>query len=537
MPLPSSRCGTTRTDSGVSVHHGRRHGQQGGFAYIEVLVSILILAIVAGAIFQGFAASSTQVGRSRLDSVSSKLAAGALEDARNLSYDDVGVVGGNPPGTIAASVDKVVNGTTYRITTTVVYVDDPAQGRPQTYVNYKKVTITVTPQVPVAKPVTASSIIAPPSYANIAGKATAVVTVVDGITLQPLQGATVTVNGSTSPTRIDSTDAQGKAVFAGLLPSATSNTSPQYYYVASATLAGYLTHPDTPPTVTRQNLTASQTWQVTIKMYRPATITVNLVDSATGQPVTERSDVGITSPAPAAVAETFTTYTGSLTTTTIGGNPILPSTTPFTVTTRTDCYADATQSTALPANYPTNTSHAFTFQLTRAPGGWLDVWVKRNGTNAAIGNATVQVSGGPNSMTPLTRTTDSNGYTRFCLPVSGSVNYTVAATASGYGSGSLPAAITLNATTPMTLLLTSGSTGTVRLKTATSNVLVRLQAVSGTYDLTQYTNSGAYADFGNLAQGNYMAYYATGFSSGNPVWSSGKAVALATTGRLDVTLP
>lgn len=517
--------------------HGRRRHRQGGFAYIEVLVSIVILAIVAGAIFQGFAASSAQVGKSRLDSVSSKLASGALEDAKNLAYDDIGVAGGNPPGTLAASVDRVVNGTTYRITTSVVYVDDPAQGRPQTYVNYKKVTIVVTPQVAVAQPVSASSIVAPPSYANIAGKATAVVTVVDGITLQPLQGASVTLSGSTSPTRIDSTDAQGKAVFAGLLPSATSVSSPQYYYVASATRSGYLTHPDTPATVTRQNLTASQTWQVTIKLYRPATVNVNLVDSATGQPVAERSDVAIASPAPAAVSETFTTYTGALTTTTIGGSPILPSTTPFTVTTRTDCYADASQSLALPVNYPSNTSHTFTFALTRAPGGWLDVWVKRASNNAAIGNATVQVSGGPSSMIPLARTTDSNGYTRFCLPVSGSVNYTVSATASGFGSGSLPAAITLNATTPMTLTLVSGSTGTVRLKTATSNVLVRLQAVSGTYDLTQYTNSAGNADFGNLAMGNYMAYYATGFSSGNPVWSSGKSVSLATTGRLDVTLP
>ena len=506
---------------------------------IETLVSILILAIVAGAIFQGFAASSAQVGKSRLDSVSSKLAAGALEDARNMKYDDVGLVGGNPPGTLTASVDRVVGGTTYRIATSVIYVDDPAQGRPQTYVNYKKVTISVTPQVPLGTAITASTIIAPPSYASISGKATAVVTVVDAVTDDPLPGATVTLNGSTSPTRIDSTDASGKAVFAGLLPSATSPSSPQYYYVASAARTGYLTHPDTPVTVTRENLTASQTWQVTIKMYKPATINVNLVDANTGLPVTERSDIAVTSPAPTSISQTFTTYTGGLTATTLGGNPIVPNLSPFTIATRTDCYADASQSAAVPAGYPTTTTHTFTFQLYRMTGGWLDVWVKRNGTGAAIGNATVQVSGGPSNMTPLARTTDANGYTRFCLPVSGSVNYTVSATASGFGSGSLPAAITYNATTPMTLLLVSGSTGTVRLKMnpATANVLVRLQAASGTYDLTQYTNASGYADFTNLAMGNFVAYYATGFSSGNPTWSGGKAVSLATTGRLDVTLP
>lgn len=506
---------------------------------IEVLVSILILAIVAGAIFQGFAASSAQVGKSRLDSVSSKLAAGALEDARNMKYDDVGTVGGNPPGTLSATVDRVVSGTTYRIVTSVVYVDDPAQGRPQTYVNYKKVTISVTPQVPLGTAITASTIIAPPSYASISGKATAVVTVVDAVTDDPLPGATVTLSGSTSPTRIDSADASGKAVFAGLLPSATSPASPQYYYVASAARTGYLTHPDTPVTVTRENLTASQTWQVTIKMYKPATINVNLVDSATGLPITERSDVAITSPAPTSISQTFTTFTGALTATTLGGNPIVPNLSPFTVATRTDCYADATQSAAVPAGYPTNTSHTFTIPLIRMTGGWLDVWVKRNGTGAPIGNATVQVSGGPSNMAPLARTTDANGYTRFCLPVSGTVNYTVSATASGFGSGSLPAAITYNATTPMTLLLVSGSTGTVRLRMnpVAANVLVRLQAASGTYDLTQYTNASGYADFSNLAMGTYVAYYATGFSSGNPVWSAGKNANLATTGRLDVTLP
>ena len=506
---------------------------------IEVLVSILILAIVAGAIFQGFAASSAQVGKSRLDSVSSKLAAGALEEARNMRYDDVGIVGGNPPGTLSSTVNRVVSGTTFRIDTSVVYVDDPAQGRPQTYVNYKKVTISVTPQVPLGTAITASTIISPPNYAAISGKATAVVTVVDAVTDDPLPGATVTLNGSTSPTRIDSTDANGKAVFAGLLPSATSVASPQYYYVASAARSGYLTHPDTPVTTTRENLTASQTWQVTIKMYKPATINVNLVDSATGLPVTERSDITVTSPAPTSIAQTFTTFTGALTATTLGGNPIVPNLSPFTVATRTDCYADATQSAAVPAGYPTNTSHTFTIPLTRAAGGWLDVWVRRNSNNAPIGNASVQVSGGPSSMAPLARTTDANGYTRFCLPVSGTVNYTVSATASGFGSGSLPAAITSNATTPMTLLLVAGSTGTVRLRMnpVAANVLVRLQAATGTYDATQYTNASGFADFTNLAMGNYVAYFATGFSSGNPVWSGGKPVSLATTSRLDVTLP
>ena len=110
---------------GGSVARAKRH-RQAGFMYLEVLLGILLLAIVAGGVIEGFAAASSQIGKTRLDVVASKLALQHLEDIRNMSYSTVGTVGGNPPGTIPTSQTQTVNGTTYTVQTSIKYVDDPA---------------------------------------------------------------------------------------------------------------------------------------------------------------------------------------------------------------------------------------------------------------------------------------------------------------------------------------------------------------------------------------------------------------------------
>jgi prepilin-type N-terminal cleavage/methylation domain-containing protein len=518
---------------------GRRGRAQDGFTYIEILICILILAIAAGAIFQGFASSSAQVGRARLDSTATSLAQGALERVKGLAYDDVGVAGGNPPGDLPATETRTVGSIDYRLDYAVQYVDDPAIGRPTTMVNYKRVTVTVTPQVPAGKAISQATLLSPPNFGAISGKATAVVTVVDAVTDQVLPGVSVTINGSTSPSRTDVTGADGKVVFAGLLPSDTTVGSPTYQYVVAATLAGYGTHPDTVPAVTRKNLAADQTWQVTVKMYRPASIRVNLLDAATGDPITERSEVEVTTPAPSSTSESQIGYSGIFTFTTLNGQPILPSLSAFTVAAAADCYEPQTKTSPVPVGYPTNVAQTFTFSMVREDaGGWLDLWVVNNATGAGIPGAQVQVSGGESRLRPILRTADSSGYARFCLPTSGTTPYTVSSSATGFGAGSVSAVITANQTTPLTMRLIRSTTGDIRLNAGRTNALVRIRALSGTYDVSQYTNASGYADFINLAAGGYMAYIATGFSSGgDPVWSAGKSVTAAANVRTTYNVP
>jgi hypothetical protein len=516
----------------------RKSSREAGFSYIEILVGIIILAIVAGGIAQGLAQTSSALGTSKIESTANKLGSAELDRAHRMPYEDLGITGGSPPGVIAATTDTVVGSVTYRIAVDVEYVDDPALGQPQTYVNYKKVTVTVTPRTNRARPITLSTLVAPPAIGAIAGKSTIIATVIDALTDQPVQGAPVTADLSTSPTQTRATGADGKVVFAGLEPSAIPVDDPKYKYRLTIGLPEpWVTHPDSVPAIAQQHLTASQTWTTTLKVFRRATINVNLRDAATGQPITERSEVLVSTPGPDVLSESKVTTTGALSFTTIGGQAIQPSGSNFTVTAEADCYLSGSIQRPVPTGYPANTTETFNFSLTRSSSGYLDVTVRSTAPgNPPIAGAQVQVSGGQANLAPRVRTADANGFVRLCVPPSGSASYVVSAAHPGYGAGSILATVNEGQTTPVAMyLVPSSNTGTITLSAGASNRLVRLQALAGTYDASQTTNSrtirvrgedyAGLADFTGLAAGNYMAYIATGFSGGTPTWSTGKVVA------------
>lgn len=511
-----------------------RRSREAGFSYIEILVGIVILAIVAAGLAQGFAQSSAMLSTSKVDTTAGKLASAELENAHRMAYEDLGLVGGSPPGVIVPSRNVVVGNVSYKVDVDVVYVDDPALGQPDTYVNYKKVTAIVTPQVNQGKPYQQTTVVAPPAIGAITGKSTIIVTVIDALTDQPIVGAPVTADLSTSPAQTRSTGSDGKVVFAGLEPSAIPVSDPEYKYRLTVGLSDpWLTHPDSAPALAQQHLTSAQTWTTTLKVFKRATINVNVRDAATGLLITERSEVAVTTPGPGVLTESQIGTTGAFTFTTIGGQAIQPSRSAFTVVVQPDCYANGSLSRPVPAGYPSNTTENFDFSLARIPSGYLDVTVRSTVTgNPVIAGTQVQVSGGQSNIAPLVRDTNAAGFVRFCLPPSGTVSYVVSAAKPGYGAGSILATIRENQTTPLAMYLApSPTTGTIRLTTAVSGELVRLEAATGTYDATQTTNTSRYADFTGLAAGNYTAYISTGFSGGTPTWNAGKVVT-ATAGRI-----
>jgi type II secretory pathway pseudopilin PulG len=499
--------------------------RQGGFSYVEVLVGIVMLAIVAGGLAQGLAMSSRLLGGSRVDSVAHEIATSQMDAAHRMSYEELGVVAGNPPGVIPALQTRTVQGIRYRVATEVRYVDDPALGQPRNLVNYKRVTVRVAPQTADGKEVTQTTVVAPPAIGAVAGKAAAFVTVVDVMTGEPVPGATVTIDGSTSPARSDVTDDLGRVVFAGLEPSAADPGDPQYAYRLSVAKSGYATQRDSLPAVAKQHLAATQTWTTTLKVFKPATVVVNLRDAVTGQPVTEMAEVTLTSPPPSSARATATGTTGGFTFTQIDGEAIEPSNSAYQVDVLADAYEPVTRSSALPAGYPATTTHVFDIALQPRPKGWLEVTVVDDQTGAIIPGAQVQVSGGQAQMSPRVRPVDAGGLARFALEPSGSVNYIVNAVAEGYGLGASLAMVAEGQTTRMTMRLVRGSTGTIVLRANAQGRLVRLQAEAGTYDQTQYSNASRVATFGTLAAGFYRAYIAEGFNSdGSPLWSAPKRV-------------
>ena len=131
-------------------------------------------------------------------------------------------------------------------------------------------------------------------------------------------------------------------------------------------------------------------------------------------------------------------------------------------------------------------------------------------------------------------TANAAGFVRFCLDPSGSANYVVSVAQPGYGAGAILAAVVQNQTTPLTMFLTpTSNTGTIRLD---GRLPQQARAPPGPGGhlrrLAEHQQHQGRADFTGLAAGNYMAYIATGFSGGNPTWSTGKVGSRPVGGQL-----
>jgi type II secretory pathway pseudopilin PulG len=96
-----------------------------GFTLIEAMVAMSVLMIFFGAVAGILHTVLTMVGESKVRLVAASLAQERIEQVRNLSYEDVGVIGGIPAGTLPQEEIVNVNGQEFTINISVVYIDDP----------------------------------------------------------------------------------------------------------------------------------------------------------------------------------------------------------------------------------------------------------------------------------------------------------------------------------------------------------------------------------------------------------------------------
>jgi len=99
-----------------------------GFTLAEVIVGGALFALIAVAVYQGYATLIRLVAASRVKITATDLANEQLELIRNMPYVNVGEVSGIPNGVIPQTQTFSRDGNSFTITTTVRNIDDPFDG-------------------------------------------------------------------------------------------------------------------------------------------------------------------------------------------------------------------------------------------------------------------------------------------------------------------------------------------------------------------------------------------------------------------------
>ncbi len=219
---------------GLLKRRGARAGD-GGFLLVETLIGMVLFAVISVATMAVLTSGIVSQGGSRQRTLAEQLAGQELERIRQLPYASVGLVSGNPAGSLAATTDLTSSGLAATLTRQVRWVDDPAPTAYDTNADYKNVTLTVT-RLSDSKLLTRQQTYVSPSddasYGGVS-RGTLKVKVIDMAVNTPVVGVSVSVANGPSPTSSDLTDASGTAIFPSLQPNPA--TGSQAYYDVSVT--------------------------------------------------------------------------------------------------------------------------------------------------------------------------------------------------------------------------------------------------------------------------------------------------------------
>lgn len=171
-----------------------------GFTLLETVIALAVLGMFFAATAYILQQVLTEIGLSRLQATALSLGQAKMETVRNLPYASVGTVGGIPQGPIVQSEQNPINGLTFTVTTSIIYIDDAFDGlAPADTINndYKRARVEVTwgGAYPSRQPVTLVSNIAPKGVETTAGGGTLLIQVFDSLG-QPVPSATVTIDNT-----------------------------------------------------------------------------------------------------------------------------------------------------------------------------------------------------------------------------------------------------------------------------------------------------------------------------------------------------
>lgn len=172
------------------------------FTIIEALVVLFVFSVVTMAFYAVFTLGVNFIfeAKNRLGAVA--LANERMEIIRNLKYDDVGIAGGIPSGSLVAEEDVSASKKKYHVKTFVQYVDDPFDGISPIDLDYKRVKITISWAGPKNKTSTMSLVtrfVPPGLEQNVAGGGALSVNVMSSQGVGVPQASVHVVNDVLSP--------------------------------------------------------------------------------------------------------------------------------------------------------------------------------------------------------------------------------------------------------------------------------------------------------------------------------------------------
>ncbi len=469
---------------------------ENGFTFIETLAAMGFILIAFASLIPLYMAVSNYTLKNRAKSQASNIASREMERIRNLSYDKVGVVNGNPNGTLQADKEETeANGLIYHIETRVWWVDDSfdgtaAQGTDSMPNDYKKAQVSVmksgTTEVlaQISSNVARESEESPSNGGNILTQ----VLKPDGVT--PIEGVSIQITTGPSSPQVGWTDNLGNCIFAELQPSQIDGD-----YSLTATKSGYVVRPD--QEILTTTVVFGQTRNLTFIMDAPGHLIINLRDPG-GNIIDKQSKVTLTNPDSGSnnynssngIFDFINLFPGSY-----------------------DIMADAAayNPTTSPVTATVTAGQTTTIDITLqpTPSGHLHLEVFDYSTNGRLGVCDVKLT---NQTTGdiIDVQTNSSGILEIDLEVA---YYTMDITASGYTPYTDTINITASGNTNYNAYLQGYATvGSILVRTETrshnprNGVWVR---VTGTgYDVSKQTGSYAAGEalFDSLPPGDYRVY-------------------------------
>ena len=269
----------------------RRLRREDGFTIVEAMVAVSMLAVAISLTIQPVMASLRRIADARTISVAENLAQAEIESLRALDYEDVGLPGRSPSGVLDEQHTVTVEGRAYDVRLDVRYAGsltglavvpqggDGVEGAWDPGVDYKVVTVTVTATGREHDPVIMETIVSPRSVGAHEGIANARVYLAAYEPFAPSGYHLPSLKIQDSPAApISSALYADTQVFPAIPPGD--------YVVTLDDADGWVIHPDDVITGNDAlHVTAGTLTETTLRVYRPATLTITAVDAATGDAV------------------------------------------------------------------------------------------------------------------------------------------------------------------------------------------------------------------------------------------------------------